>query len=206
MNEAMRRSVLASSTIAFVVLVMSACGESTPAAPGGGGNLPVTGGSGGTGTGTGGTGGVGGGGTAGAGGMGGVGGLGGNGGVGGLPSLAACDNATDFAALASLEPDSNARMEAASFGISRACINIANQADYESCVADEMRALLPALSPECAQCYGELASCSIVGGCNFECARDSCDAILCRMCPGYPACENALDVCTGRTPPECGET
>lgn len=206
--------------IAIVIAAgIVACDGSTPAAPGSGpdGGIipPPTGGSGGTGgMGSGGIGGAGGaGGLGGVGGIGGAGGLDGIGGFGGAGDLGACSNPTDFAALASLEPESNARSEAAFFATSQPCVGTPNLATFASCVAGELQTLLPTLSPECAQCYGDLASCSRLGGCNLSCAPNSClqptpcsCGVVCLLCPGYSECENALDACTGRTPPECGET
>jgi len=208
----MHRSSLLAGLAILLALGFAACdNETIPAAPGGGaGTIPPVGGTGGTG-GTSGAGGDAGnagiGGSGGQGGGGGASGGGGAGGFGGAGDRGACGNSTDFSELASLEPASNGRMEAAALGITQKCQNTRpNQSNFVSCVATGLRSRLPALSAECAQCYGDLAWCSIDGACNAPCAVDSCNEIQCGSCPGYPACERALDACTGRTPPECGET
>ncbi len=203
----------------FTILTLAALGcdnEGAPAAPGSGGTglVPGSGGTGSGGTGSGGTGSGGTGGIAGAGG-GGAGGTGGNagsGGAGGFQGLGACDNAADFAALVSFQP-SNPRTAAAQLAIdltADGCANeLPNQSAFIDCVAAGLRTMAgdagETLSVDCSLCYGDLASCSIPGGCNVSCAPDSC-AFICRQCPGYPTCEEALNQCTGRTPPECGET
>ena len=138
-------------------------------------------------------------------------GAGGNdGGFGGFGEIGACSTGSDFAALAALIADgSGARMEAASLALSQDCLRVVqNQVDFTACVADGLQdAVLPEqLSNECAQCYGDLAWCSRPGACNLPCSNDACNEIQCRMCPGYPACENILATCTGRTPDECSET
>lgn len=215
----MCRTALGSVLALLLTLGLSGCQESnTPSAPGIGGGNPVPppgGGSGGTGgvAGGGGTAGSGGGGASGGGGGGGAaGGNGGAGGVGGFATPGACANDGDFRALASLEANGqNAREEAAGLALPTSCGGIPNAADFVDCVAAGMQALFDgdeslSLSGECSLCYGELAACSIVGACNFPCSLDACNPVACRQCPGYPACENDLDLCTGTTPPECGET
>ncbi len=208
--------------LALVLGVVGCDDSAAPAAPGGGSGgstLPPVGGTGGT-AGGGGAGGAAGdsgiggrGGDTGQGGGGGLGGGGGNdggGGFGGAADLGACSSASDFAALAALIADGGgARMEAASLALSQECLNAAgNQANFTACVASGLQdAVLPeSLSDECAQCYGDLAWCSRPGACNLPCSNDACNEIQCRMCPGYPNCENTLASCTGRTPDECGGT
>jgi len=201
------------AVLLVLILAAVACDdERTPAAPGSGGTWG-TGGRGTGGSGTGGSGGMAGAGGGGAGGSGGAGATGGgSGGAGGFQGLGACDNAADFAALASFQP-SNPRTVTAQLAIdqtSEGCANrLPNQTDFIDCVAQGLRVLAAdsgqTLSTDCSLCYGDLAWCSIPGACNLSCTPDSC-AFICRQCPGYPACEEALDMCTGRTPPECGET
>ena len=125
--------------------------------------------------------------------------------MGGFASMAACDNATDFAALANRQPD-NARTLAASVAVQQCNHLILDQAMFTECVTlgvanDDS---VPNLSLECATCYGELAWCS-VPNCNVACQNDSC-LPGCLTCLGYDVCRQALNDCTGRTPPECGET
>ena len=217
-----RRGMRGILLVVALGLAVFGCDDSgVPPAPGGGtggSTIPPVGGTGGTG-GTGATGGGGSGGSAGDSGSGGAGqgggggdaGAGGNdGGFGGFGEIGACSTGSDFAALAALIADgSGARMEAASLALSQDCLSVVqNQVDFTACVADGLQdAVLPEeLSNECAQCYGDLAWCSRPGACNFPCSNDSCNEIQCRMCPGYPACENILATCTGRTPDECGGT
>lgn len=209
----MRRLELGFALVSILTVAALGCGdEGAPAAPGSGGTIPPIGGTGGTsGTAGAGTGGVAGG-PGGTGGSGGATGGGGQAGAGGFDGLGACDNAADFAALASFQP-SNPRTAAAQLAIdltAEGCANeLPNQAGFIDCVAAGLRAMAgdagETLSVDCSLCYGDLASCSIPGGCNVSCAPDSC-AFICRQCPGYPTCEEALNQCTGRTPPECGET
>ena len=213
----MPRTAFAPVLALLLTLGVAGCQESgTPAAPGiGGGNpnpFPPVGGTGGSG-GDGGGIGIGGAGGAGANaGGGGVGGTGGMGGVGGLAVPGDCANEGDFAALASLEANGmNAREEAARLALTPLCANtLPNEANFESCVASGMQSLFEAplsLTTECSLCYGVLASCSLLpGACNIACAPDACNPVNCRQCLGYPDCEADLDVCTGTTPPECGET
>lgn len=207
----LRLELVGFAVLLILTLAAAACdNESTPAAPGSGGTGLVsgTGGRGSGGSGTGGSGGMVGAGGGGAGGSGGAGATGGgSGGAGGFLGLGACDNAADFAALASFQP-SNPRTEAARLATTD-CFNIPNETNFIDCVAEGLRTLAlesdEQLSTDCSLCYGDLAACSIDGGCNLSCAPDSC-AFICRQCPGYLACEETLDMCTGRTPPECGET
>jgi hypothetical protein len=210
-------------TLVVLALVLGVFGcddSAAPAAPGGGtggSTLPPIGGTGGA-AGGGGAGGAagdsgGGGGSTGQGGRGGDAGAGGNdggGGFGGAAALGDCSSQGDFSALAALIADGGgARMEAASLALSQDCLNdVQNEVDFTACVASGLQeAVLPeSLSNECAQCYGDLAWCSRPGACNLPCSNNACDEIQCRMCPGYPACENILATCTGRTPDECGGT
>jgi hypothetical protein len=211
MKRLMRRSSLLTGLAILLALGLAACNDGgVPAAPGGGtggGTFPPVGGSGGT-AGTGGTAGSSGaGGNPGTGGGAGQGGAGGNAGVGGMGGIAIigdCTNTTDFAALASLAPG-NARTLAASVAVADQCVNLfPNRADFNACVVAGMQASLPALSLQCSTCYADLAWCSLPN-CNVACQNDSCLPI-CLTCEGYEACREALNRCTGRTPPECGET
>ena len=210
MNAVMHRSSLLSGLAILLAFGLTACNDDNiPAAPGGGGGssgtIPPIGGSGGTGGSSGTGGGAGNGGSAGqGGGVGGAGGIGGAGGMGGGVLLGDCSNASDFAELASLAP-SNARTLAASVTVSNACINVfPDRVAFNACVVGGIQASLPDLSLACSTCYADLAWCSLPN-CNVACQNDSCVPI-CLTCEGYEACREALNRCTGRTPPECGET
>lgn len=185
-------------------LGLTACdNETIPAAPdqGGGGSVPPTGGT----SGSGGTGGVGGdGGAGGAAGNGGAAGTAGAGGMGGIGLVGDCSNPEDFAELATLQPD-NARTLTASVTVTDQCgNNFPNRTAFNACVIDGIQTTLPNLSLECSTCYADLAWCSFPN-CNAECQNDAC-LPGCLTCSGYDLCREALRLCTGRTPPECGET
>jgi len=206
-----RLSLLAGLAI-LLTLGFAACDNTTiPAAPGGGGGtIPPVGGTGGSAgsSGAGGDAGAGGNaGNGGSGGQGGVGGASGGGGVGGMGGIGLvgdCNNEIDFAELATLQPD-NARTLTASVTVSDQCgNNFPNRDDFNTCVIDGIQATLPALSLECSRCYADLAWCSFPN-CNVACQNDSCLPV-CLTCSGYELCREALRLCTGRTPPECGET
>ncbi len=189
-----------------------ACTDATaPPPPGTGGNNGFgatigsggTGGSGATG-GSAGSGGVAGnGGVAGAGGDGGDGGRGGDGGIGGIGPRDECNNDDDVAALEALQP-SNARQIAATCGLG--CVNlIGMEPSFTTCVDECVERAVTDLSPECANCYGRLASCSTLN-CLNPCALNSC-TISCLTCTGYEDCLEALDTCAGRPSIDCpGDT
>jgi hypothetical protein len=197
----MRRYLLVTGLAILLGLGLSACNQDdVPPAPGAGGTRPPPPGTGGTGglTGTGGTGG-----TAGGGGTAGTAGSAGAGGVGGSPLLGECSNPVDFAQLASLQP-SNPRTLAASIAVTQ-CFNDPRKDSFIECVSAGMQTSLTSLSATCANCYGELAWCSIPFNCNVACQSDSC-LLGCLNCTNYDACLEALNLCTGRTPPECSES
>jgi hypothetical protein len=196
--------------LAAVVALLGACSDEFVPPPSGGGGGAGTGGTGGSGatagtggggSGSGGTAGVSGtGGTAGASGAGGMGGAGGIGGVGGVGTAGACVNEPDIGMTLP-----NLRWQAASCGES--CAGLAHDA-FVACVNPCVETEAPGLSPECTDCYGELAWCA-GDVCNAWCATQTLNACTPECiassvrCPAYSTCLTELDQCAGRDSLDC---
>jgi len=193
MNSDMNRPSLLTGLAILLALAIGGCNDETPpAAPCCRGEVvpPV----------------VGSGGTGGGGGIGGAGGEAGEGGRGGAGGLRdACNNASDLAALAGLEPN-NARQVSASCGTVDCSNELGQgQAVFTECVTGCVENKVPDLSPECATCYGDLAWCAGLL-CNTSCANLSCGT-GCLMCTqgtfDYQQCLVRLSLCAGRESIDC---
>jgi hypothetical protein len=130
------------------------------------------------------------------------GGTGGTGGGGGSAELGACENEDDLMVLAGLSDPSEARR------ISGVCGQTWCGGTESFCVSNATTCVenfIPGLSSECASCYARLAWCAGIL-CNPTCASNACGACLTLTnCNGgtYAQCQQQLNECAGRLPPEC---
>lgn len=127
-------------------------------------------------------------------GAGGDGGAGGEGGAGGAQAKGACDNATDLDAIEAA--GQSVRDIARSCGLSVCAASIGNATAYGVCVEDCLSQRVPALSTDCAGCYGDLESCGLASLCRFQCQGGTC-SILCLDCLTNGGCLTAFEECRG---------
>ncbi|MBT8452233.1 MAG: hypothetical protein KJO40_09735 [Deltaproteobacteria bacterium] len=124
----------------------------------------------------------------------GAGGSGGAGGAGGAQPKGACDNGSDLDAIEAAEQ--SVRDIARNCGLFVCAASIGNATAYGECVEGCVSERVPALSTDCAGCYGDLESCGLASLCRFQCQGSTCST-LCLDCLNGADCLTAFEECRG---------
>jgi len=160
-------------------LALLGCGDDSPPTVSSGSNRVPSGSVGGTGA---------------TGGTGGGGGAAGEGGAGGAAPKGACDNGADLDAIEAATD--SVRNIARNCGLFVCAASVGNANAYGQCVHDCVNARVPELSPDCAECYGNLERCGLLALCRFQCQANACST-LCLNCLNGASCIADFEECRG---------